>query len=143
MRELARLKTERAQLDREPPRDVQVAFAKHLDDWIAAQGDALLCRVADIGGTLVGMAWMVVYERVPDLHDRHRLTGDIQSVFVTAKHRGLGIGAALIQALCQQADARGVRRVTVSANDLALPLYRSAGFSPSPHLLERHHPGRL
>lgn len=87
------------------------------------------------------MAWLVIYERVPDIHNRTRLTGDLQSVYVTSAHRRRGIGTALLESLTAAADARGISRVTVAANDKALPLYAEAGFQPSPLLLERRPSG--
>lgn len=83
------------------------------------------------------MAWLVIYERVPDIHNRTRLTGELQSMYGTSAHRGRGIGTALLESLTAAADARGVSRVTVAANDKALPLYVEAGFQPSPLFLER------
>ncbi|WP_167993392.1 GNAT family N-acetyltransferase [Arthrobacter pigmenti] len=96
-----------------------------------------MCRVAEVDSRLVGMAWLVIFERVPDIHDRHRLTGDIQSVFVRPEHRRRGIGAALVRSLVDVADERGVPRVTVSANASAASMYEAEGFAPAPYLFER------
>lgn len=112
-------------------------FAHHLGTWLGADADSRICMVAELDGALVGMAWLVIFERAPDFGARRRLTGDVQSVFVLPQHRGTGLGAGLVDALVAVADERGVHRVTVSANAGAAPLYRRAGFADAPLLLER------
>ncbi|GAA2972734.1 ribosomal protein S18 acetylase RimI-like enzyme [Microbacterium terrae] len=134
---LARLKIEWARLDDAPPADEVVAFADDLGAWNARQGDGLVVEVAVADGAVVGMAWMVIFERVPDFSDRHRLTADIQSVFVAPAHRDRGVGCRLVDELCREADRRGIPRTLVSANERALGLYRRSGFAPSPVLLQR------
>lgn len=118
------------------PEEVR-SFSDDLASWMSAQGDSLIARVAEGDDGLVGMAWLVIFDRVPDLDDRRRSTGDIQSVFVLPEHRGHGVGRALVNSLLEEADERRIPRVTVSANDAAVPLYIGAGFRASPVLLER------
>ncbi|MCR2799612.1 MULTISPECIES: GNAT family N-acetyltransferase [unclassified Microbacterium] len=113
------------------------SFARDLASWMASQGDSLLTRVAEHRGDLVGMAWLVVFDRVPDFSDRNRRTGDVQSVFVNPEFRRRGIGHALVSSLVDAADRRGIPRITVSSNDAATRLYLGTGFEASPRLLER------
>ncbi len=80
---------------------------------------------------------MVLFERVPDLDDRHRLTADIQSVYVRPAWRNQGIGARLIELLVRVADARGVPCILVTASGRSIPLYTRAKFETSPLLLQR------
>lgn len=134
---LADLKVQWASLTYLPSTEERAEFARALVEWIDSMGDSLVCRVAEVNGALVGMAWMVIFERVPDIHNRKRLAGDIQSVFVASEYRGRGIGLALVRAVCETADILGIPRVTVSANEQAAPLYSRAGFTPSPILVER------
>ncbi|SED58665.1 L-amino acid N-acyltransferase YncA [Ruania alba] len=123
-----------------PERTVSLSERTHfiasLARWMADREDRLVCRVAEVDGTLVGMAWLVLDERVPNVDDAHRMTGDVQSVFVLAEHRGHGIGTMLVRSLCEAADAVGAR-LSVRANDASVPLYRSAGFVAAGALLER------
>jgi len=137
---LAALKEAWAQLSRPISESERREFADDLAAWMRSQGPALVCRVAEIDGELVGMAWLVLFERVPDIHDRTRLTGDIQSVYVLPQHRQRGIGRALVRSLIDAADERGVPRVTVSANTAAAAIYSAEGFVTAPYLLERHRP---
>ena len=115
----------------------RIEFASSLARWMQERGDSVICRVAEFEGALIGMAWLIVFERVPDIRDRHRRTGDIQSVFVQPSHRGRGIGSQLIRALTVIADDLGIPRVTVSANSRAVPVYQALGFVETPFLLER------
>ncbi|GAB3532025.1 GNAT family N-acetyltransferase [Arthrobacter tecti] len=134
---LAALKEAWAELSHPVTESERNGFTEDLSTWMSSQGQALICRVAEVDRRLVGMAWLVIFERVPDIHDRHRLTGDVQSVFVHPEHRKQGIGAALVQSLVDAADQRSVSRVTVSANAAAVSMYEAAGFTATPFLLER------
>ncbi|WP_457966531.1 GNAT family N-acetyltransferase [Arthrobacter sp. D1-29] len=134
---LAALKEAWAQLSRPVSESERREFAEDLAAWMRSQGQALMCHVAEIDGQLVGMAWLVLFERVPDIHDRTRLTGDLQSVYVLPQHRERGIGRALVRSLIDRADERGVPRVTVSANAAAAGMYSAEGFGTAPYLLER------
>lgn len=136
---LAALKGTWAQLSRPVSESERREFAEDLAAWMRSQGQALECHVAEIDGELVGMAWLVLFERVPDIHDRTRLTGDIQSVYVRPQYRQQGIGRALVRSLIDAADGRGVPRVTVSANAAAAAIYSAEGFVTAPYLLERPH----
>lgn len=135
--ELAFLKTQWAALERDPSEMEKDAFAIALADWMVAQGDSLVVMIAVDRDVPAGMAWMVVFERVPDFGDRHRLTADIQSVYVTPDSRGRGIGTRLIDELCREADRRDIPRILVTASAGSLALYQRAGFRESALLLQR------
>jgi GNAT superfamily N-acetyltransferase len=140
LRQLAQLKIDWAGLDPRPGKAAEWAYADELSAWMDRMGDRMLCRVAVMGGELVGMAWLVVFERVPDFGDRRRRTGDLQSVYVMPGKRGHGIGLALIEALTAEADRRGVQRLTVRSTTPGIALYEAAGFRPGPTLLDRRAP---
>lgn len=135
--DLARLKIEWAELDPSPSRQEIDEFADALSGWITRQGDSLVVEVAIADDHIVGMAWMVLFERAPDFTHRHRLTADIQSVYVSSAHRYRGIGRRLVDALCDAADARGVPRTLVTASARSVRLYERSGFESSPLLLQR------
>jgi GNAT superfamily N-acetyltransferase len=137
LRQLAQLKIDWAGLDPRPGKAQEWAYADELSAWMDRMGERMLCRVAVIGDVLVGMAWLVVYERVPNFGDGRRKTGDLQSVYVMPSKRGHGIGLALIDALCTEADRRGVARLTVHSSTPGIALYEAAGFRTSPTLLDR------
>jgi GNAT superfamily N-acetyltransferase len=137
LRRLAQLKIDWAGLDPRPGKAAEWAYADELSAWMDRMGDRMVCRVAVIGDDLVGMGWLVVFERVPDFGDRRRKTGDLQSVYVMPGKRGHGIGLALIDALCAEADRRGVARLTVHSSTPGIALYEAAGFRTGPTLLDR------
>jgi GNAT superfamily N-acetyltransferase len=142
MAALTSLRVVWADLPDEPSPAAQEDFRRRLTEWIDARPDTLVIRVAEVEQELVGMAWLVLFERVPNIDERVRMTGDIQSVFVRPHHRRRGIGHALVAALLAAADGMGIPRVTVSAGEAALRLYTDVGFSPREQLLERRrHPG--
>lgn len=133
---LADLKIAWSGTTRVPRRD-RAAFREDLAAWLRRMGEAATCRVAADDGAVVGMAWLVVFERVPDLGDRQRRTADIQSVFVLPGYRGCGIVRAMVDALLAEVDRRGVPRTTVHSSLGAVGLYERAGFGASARLLER------
>lgn len=116
-------------------------FGSALGQWMEEQENASVCKLAVLEGRLVGMAWLAVFERVPNPGDLHRLSGDVQSVFVVPEHRGRGLGRRLMEAICETADDLGIRKLTVDANDAALPFYNRLGFIHSHLLLQRERPG--
>ncbi|MDQ0577623.1 GNAT family N-acetyltransferase [Agromyces albus] len=134
---LARLKEAWADLPSPATDAERTEFAGSLARWMQERGDSVICQVAELEGALIGMAWLIVFERVPDIRNRQRRTGDIQSVFVQPSHRARGIGSQLIRTLTVVADDLGIPRVTVSANSQALAIYQALGFVETPFLLER------
>jgi GNAT superfamily N-acetyltransferase len=120
----------------EPLRD----FTAWLADWMTAHRDDVLCKIAVADGELVGMAWLAIYERVPNPNDRPRRTGDVQSVFVLPPFRGRGIGRRLMSALCAAADELGIPTVTVRSSATAMPFYERLGFTRSEFNVERQAP---
>ena len=115
-------------------------YAEWLGNWMTAHRDDVLCAVAVLDGRLVGMAWLAIYERVPNPGARRRRTGDVQSVFVLEEHRGLGIGRHLITLLCAAADELGLPSITVWSSVAAREFYERLGFSSPELLLERRIP---
>jgi GNAT superfamily N-acetyltransferase len=137
---LAALKEEWAALAAPATAAERGEFVSSLERWMAERGESVVCLVAELEGSLIGMAWLIIFERVPNVRDFRRRTGDIQSVFVRPHFRGAGVGGRLISGLVGVADEMGIPRVTVSANARSASLYQSQGFVATPTLLER--PGR-
>lgn len=104
------------------------AFAASFAGWAADHAATHLPFLAEVGGEVVAMAWLVVVDRVPTPVRRHRRSGDIQSVYVVPESRGGGIGAALLDAVLAEARTLGLERVTVHSSDRAVPFYQRAGF---------------
>lgn len=112
-------------------------FAAELAAWWDAHDtthSAFVARADD--RELVGVAWVAILPRVPRPGAAHRVSADLQSVFVLPEHRGDGIGTALVAAACAHAVSLGAGRVTVHSSEQAVPLYRGLGFADSPRLLQ-------
>ncbi|MGW6195060.1 GNAT family N-acetyltransferase [Kribbella sp. NPDC055110] len=115
------------------------AFAVELGQWWAAREDLHVAYVARLDGPeLVGMAWVALVPRVPRPGAARRMSGDIQSVFVTPDARGRGIGSALVKAASEHAMTAGALHVTVHSGRKAVPVYERLGFESSRQLLQRH-----
>jgi GNAT superfamily N-acetyltransferase len=124
--------------DEEPARRSVDAFAAELAQWWDAHRDSHLAFVARLTRPqIVGMAWVALVPRPPRPGAAHRLSADLQSVYVLPEHRGQGIGAALIEAASEQATHLGALHVTVHSGHTAVPLYERLGFAASRQLLRR------
>jgi ribosomal protein S18 acetylase RimI-like enzyme len=67
-------------------------------------------------------------------------------MWVDPGFRGAGVGRALVDAVIEQARARGKRRVVlhvVAGNDPAIRLYQQAGFVPTGHSVPYPHDDQL
>lgn len=134
---LSALRWRWAQPGRTPGEGEAREFAAALGRWMVAQGERSVCQVADLDGDLVGMAWLAVFERVPNPGDTVRRSGDVQSVFVVPEHQGRGVGRRLVESLCAAADDLGVRKLTVDSRDSVMPFYERLGFSARNTLMQR------
>ena len=134
---LSALRWRWAQPGRTPGPDEAQDFAAALSGWMAAQGERSVCHVATLDGELVGMAWLALFDRVPNPGDAVRRSGDVQSVFVVPEHQGRGIGRRLMESLCGAADDLGVRKLTLDSRVSVMPFYERLGFSAQGGLMTR------
>lgn len=111
--------------------DKRAAFA----DWVAAHAETHLPFVAEVDGCVVGVAWLLVAQRVPSAESPDRRYGDVQSVMVREEHRNQGIGAALMAAILAEARTRDLLHVTVHSGRRAVDFYLRNGFSHHRELL--------
>lgn len=74
-------------------------FVQAFADWVEAQRATHTCWVAQEGDSIVGMAFLVRTPRPPRPSTGNRWVAEVQSVYVTASHRGRGIGGQLVDAL--------------------------------------------
>ncbi|MFD6445887.1 GNAT family N-acetyltransferase [Promicromonospora sp. NPDC060204] len=137
---LSALRWRWAQPGRTPGAGEAQEFAATLAGWMDAQGDRSVCQVADLDGDLVGMAWLALFDRVPNPGDAVRRSGDVQSVFVVPEHQGRGIGQRLVESLCAAADDLGVRKLTLDSRDSVMPFYERLGFTAQGTMMTRARP---
>lgn len=103
-------------------------FMELFSAWISDHLSSHLGFVADVGGDVVGMTWLMVAERVPSPERQYRRSGDVQSVYVMPGLRDRGIGAALLEAALDEAGRLELEHVTVHSSDRAVRLYQRMGF---------------
>ena len=104
-------------------------------DWVAAHAETHLPFVAEVDGSVVGAAWLLIADRVPSNDSPDRRYGDVQSVEVREEYRNRGIGGALIAAILAEAGARDLLHVTVHSSRRAVDFYQRAGFCHHRQLL--------
>ncbi|MBU2663990.1 GNAT family N-acetyltransferase [Actinoplanes bogorensis] len=97
--------------------------------WVVAHAETHLPFVAEVGGEVVGAAWLHIAERVPGGGSLDRRFGDVQSVEVREEHRGRGLGSALMAAILAEARSRGLMHVTVHSGRRAVDFYLRNGFT--------------
>ena len=97
-------------------------------DWLAEHQASHLPFLAEEGEQPVGMAWLMVAERVPTPRRRSRRSGDVQSVYVVPELRNRGVGAVLLEGVLAEARRLDLEHVTVHSSDRAVPFYQRVGF---------------
>jgi GNAT superfamily N-acetyltransferase len=122
----------------EPGATALEAFAASLGRWCEEHQESHVAFVARRpDGEVVGMAWVALVPRILRPVPTMRMSGDLQTVYVLPKHRGSGIGSALVDAAARHAAEAGALRVTVHSGRRAVPVYERLGFEASPRLLQR------
>ncbi|GIF67650.1 N-acetyltransferase [Asanoa ishikariensis] len=110
-------------------------FLESFADWLAEHQASHLPFLAEDGERAVGMAWLMVAERVPTPRSRSRRSGDVQSVYVVPELRDGGVGAVLLAAVLAEARTLDLEHVTVHSSDRAVPFYQRVGFAHDRTLL--------
>ncbi|MFL5827825.1 MAG: arsinothricin resistance N-acetyltransferase ArsN1 family A [Thermoleophilaceae bacterium] len=109
---------------REATFETRPRTARDIDGWLGKERLPLL--VADLDGEVVGWARVSRYSE----RDAYAGVGEC-SVYVSAAHRGRGIGGALLHALLDAAVARGYWKLLgklFPGNEASARLVKSAGF---------------
>ncbi|MDA1358884.1 GNAT family N-acetyltransferase [Glycomyces luteolus] len=120
----------------ETPTMPRETFEKGFAEWARRHIDSHRCIVVSRNGTVVGMAWLAVIERVPTPDSMARATGDLQSVYLVPEARNGGLGSRLIAASLDEARTLGLPNVTVQSTTRAVPVYSRNGFAASPKVLQ-------
>ncbi|WP_243709432.1 GNAT family N-acetyltransferase [Micromonospora sp. 15K316] len=103
-------------------------FLRHFAGWVADHLSSHLPFLAEVDGAVVGMAWLMVADRVPTPAGRARRSGDVQSVYVVPELRDSGIGAELLAAVLAEAGKLDLEHVTVHSSERAVRFYQRVGF---------------
>jgi GNAT superfamily N-acetyltransferase len=104
------------------------AFLELFSAWVTDHLSTHLPFLAEMDGDVVGMAWLMIADRVPTPARQLRRCGDVQSVYVVPELRDSGIGAALLEAVLAEAHKQDLEHVTVHSSERAVPFYQRVGF---------------
>ena len=108
----------------DPPSEADMASRR---DDVLAKGLPYL--VAEDNGRVLGFAYCNWFKPRP----AYRFSAE-DSIYVAPQAHGKGVGRALLNALCEQAEAAGVRKMLAvigdSANAGSIGVHRALGFSP-------------
>lgn len=113
----------------------QDRFRREFGIWISEHNRTHMPFLVEMGGRAVGMAWLVITERIPGPENWRRLSGDLQSVYVRAEHRDRGLGSVLIGKLIEGARQEGLVYLSVHPSPRSFPFYRRLGFTGEGSLL--------
>ena len=111
------------------------AFETALTQWWATRQNDHAAFIAERAGRAVRMAWLAIFDRIPQPRQLDRLAGNVQSVFVLEDCRNQGIGRALVVAVIAEARARGLGYLIVHPSRRSYPLYERAGFAETNQIL--------
>lgn len=111
------------------------SFASALKEW-AADRTSHTPYLAWRGGVAVGMAWLVVVNRVPGPELFRRQSGTIQSVYVVPEERGRGVGTKLVERCIEEARSQGLEYLMLHHTERSEHLYRRLGFHAPTRYLE-------
>ena len=100
-------------------------------------GENVVLAVRDVDGAVMGFCWVVLFDPGTGLE------GEVAEVYVSERHRGRGVGEALVGRAVQVFQERGVTLGYVwtrGANEAAIHLYQAVGFEPTRQLVLTWYP---
>jgi GNAT superfamily N-acetyltransferase len=113
----------------------EMAFEATFVEWWGRRQDSHTAYIAEVDGEAAGMAWIAVFDRIPQPRDMVRLAGNVQSVYVLDDLRNRGIGRALVEAVIEEARMHAVGYLIVHPSQRAYSLYERLGFDRTDALL--------
>jgi GNAT superfamily N-acetyltransferase len=118
------------------------AFVDAFSGWLREHQSTHQPFLAHVGIEVVGMAWLMVAERVPGPAALRRRCGDVQAVYVVPWMRSGGIGALLLDAVLAEAAGLRLEHVTVHSSERAVRFYQRTGFQHDQRWLRWEPPHR-
>ena len=112
--------------------DTDASVAAVLAEGIA-DGSVFVAVVdGDEPGRLAACGAGMVHRRIPGPGNPSGRFGYVQSMVTDERHRGRGLGRAVLEALMRRFAELGVVKVDLHATAMGAPLYRSIGFTEGP-----------
>lgn len=136
--ELARLRWAFKQEDNKGGSSAPARSMTQAEQWFRERldGGQWPVWVAESGTEICGHVFLHLVERVPDPYGDDSPLGYVTNFYVLPRYRNHGCGTALLQALRQHARELDTDVLIVWPSERSVPVYRRAGFRPSPDLLE-------
>ncbi|POX38077.1 GNAT family N-acetyltransferase [Streptomyces sp. Ru73] len=136
--ELARLRWAFKEEDHDGAPPATARPVREAEEWIRERlaGGRWPAWVAECGGEVCGHVFLHLVERVPEPYEDNTPVGYVTNFYVVPSRRDRGLGTALLDALRLHARRAGTDVLIVWPSERSAPLYRRAGFRPSPELLE-------
>lgn len=108
----------------------EAKFRKSVHDWTVThtQREDYLAYFGYLGAELVCFAGLLLVDMPPILEHHNRKQGHVLSFFTYPLHRRKGYGKKLMEHIQYDAKAIGLAKLTLTATDDGLPLYRKTGF---------------
>jgi GNAT superfamily N-acetyltransferase len=110
-------------------------FEAAFTEWWSTRPATHVAYLAEYGGEAVGMAWLAIFDRVPQPRQLQRRAGNVQSVFVLEAYRDRGTGRALVDAVITEARAHRLGYLIVHPSVRAYSLYERLGFAETNQML--------
>lgn len=111
-------------------------LTEYADAWLADFDRRPIWLANETDGAAVGFVQAVRVQKLPRLRGPATSWLHLGQVFVTATHRGQGIGTRLLEAVQDWARENGVDRVQLNARPEARSVYERAGFEPPERLMQ-------
>src|SRR5262245_18316088 len=122
------------------PGESKAAFVRRCRSWMAARlarGSAWRCWVIERGGELLGQAWLLHVEKIPNPGAEPEHHAYISNVYVRTAYRGRGLGGRLLEACLAWSRTHDVASVLLWPTRRSRSLYARFGFRDSRRLWER------
>jgi GNAT superfamily N-acetyltransferase len=114
----------------------RTSFLQALRTWMDAHASTHIPFLALSEGQPVAMGWLALVDRIPGPQHFIRRSAYVQSVYVDAACRSMGIGTALVGFMLEHARGLGLEYLAVHPSERSFTLYRRLGFSDATRALE-------
>lgn len=88
------------------------------------------------GSRTVGCGSICFYRVMPTYHNPSGKCAYLMNIYTSPEYRRRGIARGMLSLLVEEAEARGIRRITLEATAMGRPLYESYGFTAMPGEME-------
>lgn len=138
-RSLAELRYEfRAALD--PASETAAQFVPRCESWMGPRlgpESPWRCWIAEAGGRAVGMAWVMIIDKLPNPVAEPERHAYVSSLYVTPDTRGHGLGSQLLATAVRTCESLGCDAIFLWPTARSRSLYLRHGFAVREDLLER------